>query len=150
MTKGEKMIRKQLLFMLVTSFILFGCGNDVPFGGTIDPNPSAQEVDEMDDKAYEEVYDSYEQVFDELIVEFNEEALDPDIFFAEYGISSVYEEKLEQMEIEGLKAQDALDDVLQNELGNEADWEVWTDKIKELSIQKVLELEEAHEVMLDY
>lgn len=144
------MIRKQLLFIFTTSFILFGCGDNAPFEGVIDPNSSAQEAEELGDEAYEEVYDYYEQVFDELIEEFNEEALDPDIFFAEYGVSSVYEEKLEQMEIEALEAQDALDNVHQNELGNEADWEIWTNKLQKLSTQKMLELEEAHEVMLDY
>lgn len=130
--------------------MLFGCGTEEPFGGTIDPNPSAQEVDELDDEAYAAVYASYEQVFDKLIEEFNEEALDPDIFFAEYGVTSVYEEKLAQMEIEGLQAQDELDGVLQNELGNETDWEIWSDQVYELYLEKLSDLEEAHEVMLDY
>ncbi len=130
--------------------MLFGCGTEEPFGGTIDPNVSAQEVDELDDKAYAAVYVSYELVFDKLIEEFNEEALDPDIFFAEYGVTSVYEEKLAQMEIEGLQAQDELDGVLQNELGNETDWEIWSDQVYELYLEKLSDLEEAHEVMLDY
>lgn len=136
--------------MFATSFMLLGCGNDAPFEGTIDPNASTQEADEQSEEAYEEVYKSYEQVFEELIVEFNEEALEPDTFFAEYGVTSVYEEKLKQMEIEGLQAQDALDDVFQNNLGNEADWKIWTNKMDELYIQKMLELEEAYEIMLDY
>lgn len=131
---------------------MLGCGNDKPFEGVIDPNTpaSAEEADELTDEAYKEVYDSYEQVVDELIEEFNEEALDPDIFFAEYGITSVYEEKMMQMEMDGLQAQDALDDILEKDLGNKADWEVWTNKISELYNQKMLELEEAHEVMLAY
>lgn len=104
----------------------------------------------MNDEAYAGVYESYKQVFDELIEEFNEEALDPDIFFAEYGVTSVYEEKLMQMETEGLQAQDALDDVFQSDLGNEADWEIWTVRVNELYLEKTQELEEAHEVMLDY
>lgn len=146
------MIKNKLFVALATSFILFGCSDDAPFGGTIDPDgpTSAQEADEVAGKAYEEVYDSYVQVFDKLIEEFNEESLDPDMFFAEYGITSVYDEKVMQMENEALEAQDELDHVLQKDLGNKEDWEIWTNKMNELYIQKIIELEEAYEVMLDY
>lgn len=130
-----------------------GCGaNDSTVEGAVKPSVpiETQEVAELGDEAYEEVYDFCAQLFDQIIEEFNEEALEPDIFFAEYGITSVYEEKLEQMEIEGLQAQDTLDDIYQNNLGNEEDWEIWTSKMDELYNQKLQELEEAHEVMLAY
>lgn len=111
---------------------------------------SLPEADKLDDTAYEDVYEYYVGVFDELIEEFNEEALEPDIFFAEYGVTSVYEEKVEQMEIEVLQALDGLDDVFQSGRGNEDDWELWTNKTNELYMQKLQELEEAYEVMLAY
>lgn len=124
----------------------------MPFEGVIDPNPpvAAQEENGIQDASYEEVYAFCSQLFDELIEAFNEKALEPDIFFAEYGITSVYEETLMQMEIESLQAQDTLDDVYQNGQGSEEDWEIWTNKMSELYIQKVQELEEAYEVMLAY
>lgn len=147
------LIKNKLLFTLSASLTLLGCGgNDSIVEGAIEPSEPTltQETDELGEEAYKEIYDYYEQRFDELIVEFNEVALDPDIFFAEYGITSVYEEKLALMEIEGLEAEEELDNVLKNNLGNEADRRKWIHKINELYIQKVQELEEAHEVMLEY
>lgn len=151
--KEKILIKNKFILVFAISFILLGCrSSDSPFEATIDPGTPtiAQEADELGEESYEEVYDYYEQVFDELITEFHEEALDPDVFFAEYGVSSVYEEKLMEMENERLKAQDELDDIFQNGLGNEADLEIWTTEMSELFIQKVFELDEAHKVMLAY
>lgn len=89
-------------------------------------------------------------MFNEVIEAFETEALDPETFFAEYGITSVFDEKMVHLDEYRRAAQHAIDDVLSNGLGNKADWEVWTDKVSMLGREKEEELRVAHEVMLAY